>query len=129
MADVLPDEAETLLSEVSVMAHLATCSDDRPHVAPVWYHYEDGIVSILTSGRKLANIRTNPRVALSIQKDTAGDAEWKVTMQGTAAVVEDEEEVMKAAERINPRYGADTDAYPENTLVRIEVGSGTFTRY
>ncbi len=72
MADVLPDEAETLLSEESVMAHLATCSDGRPHVAPVWYHYGDGTVSILTGGRKLANIRENPRVAVSFQKDTAG---------------------------------------------------------
>ncbi len=129
MTAVLPDEAETLLSEESVMAHLATCSDGRPHVAPVWYQYEDGMISILTGGRKLTNIRENPRVAVSIQKDTAGEAEWKVTMQGTANVVEDEEEVMKAAEKINPRYGATADAYPENTLVRISVGSGTFTRY
>ncbi|EFW93385.1 Pyridoxamine 5-phosphate oxidase family protein [Haladaptatus paucihalophilus DX253] len=129
MADVLPDDAEACLAEESVMAHLATCSDDRPHVAPVWYHYDDGTVSILTGGRKLANIRENPRVAVSVQQDTAGRAEWKVTMQGTAMVVEDEEETLKAAERINPRYGADADAYPENTLVKIEVGSGTFTRY
>jgi nitroimidazol reductase NimA-like FMN-containing flavoprotein (pyridoxamine 5'-phosphate oxidase superfamily) len=129
MADVLPDEAETLLEEESVMAHLATSSDERPHVAPVWYHYDDGAVSILTGGRKLANIRENPRVAVSIQKDTAGKAEWMVTMQGTARVIEDQEEALKAAENINPRYGADADAYPENTLVRIDVGSGTFTRY
>ena len=129
MADVLPDEAETLLEEESVMAHLATCSDGRPHVAPVWYQYEDGIVSILTGGRKLANIRKNSRVAVSFQKDTAGEAEWMVAIRGTATVVEDEEEALKAAEKINPRYGATADAYPENTLVRISVGSGTFTRY
>jgi nitroimidazol reductase NimA-like FMN-containing flavoprotein (pyridoxamine 5'-phosphate oxidase superfamily) len=129
MADVLPDEAEILLDEESVMAHLATCSDGRPHAAPVWYHYDDGTVSILTGGRKLENIRENPRVAVSIQKDIAGEAEWKVTMLGTARVIEDKEEALKAAERINPRYGADVDAYPQNTLVRIDVGSGTFMRY
>ena len=129
MADVLPDEAEILLAEESVMAHLATCSDGRPHVAPVWYHYDDGTVSILTGGRKLENIRENPRVAVSIQKDIVGEAEWKVTMLGTASVVEDAEETLKAVEQINPRYGAEADAYPENTLVRIDVGSGTFMRY
>ncbi len=32
-------------------------------------------------------------------------------------MVEDEEEALKAAEKINPRYGATADAYPENTLV------------
>ncbi|WP_458190978.1 pyridoxamine 5'-phosphate oxidase family protein [Haladaptatus sp. NG-WS-4] len=129
MTNPLPDEAERLLFEASVMAHLATSSDDRPHVAPVWYHYDDGTFSILTGGRKLANVRKNPRVAVSIQQDTDGKAEWMVTVQGTATVVEDDEATRAAAARINPRYGASETAYPENTLVRIEVGSGSFTRY
>lgn len=111
------------------MAHLATCVDGRPHVAPVWYHYADGTMEVLTGGRKLANLRENPRVAVSVQKDTRGRAEWRVTIRGTAAVVEDEAETAAATRRINPRYGADETAYPENTLVRIEVGSGTFIRY
>ncbi|WP_458205619.1 pyridoxamine 5'-phosphate oxidase family protein [Haladaptatus sp. NG-SE-30] len=129
MTNPLPDEAETLLSEESVMAHLASSSDDRPHVAPVWYHYDDGTISVLTGGRKLANIRKNPRVAVSIQQDTDGKAEWMVTVQGMATAVEDDEETLAAAAQINPRYGASETEYPENTLVRIEVGSGTFTRY
>ncbi|WP_266078148.1 pyridoxamine 5'-phosphate oxidase family protein [Haladaptatus caseinilyticus] len=129
MTNALPDEAETLLSEESVMAHLATSSNDHPHVAPVWYHYDDGVISILTGGRKLANIRDNPRVAVSFQQDTDGKAEWMMTVQGTATVIEDDEETRAAATRINPRYGAGATAYPENTLVEIEIGSGTFTRY
>ncbi len=129
VTDVLPAEAEALLAEESVIAHLATCTDERPHVAPVWYHYDDGTVSVLTTGRKLANIRRNPRVALSIQKDTDGRAEWMVTMQGTATVVEDEAQKREATARINPRYGAPESAYSENTLVRIEIGSASFTRY
>ncbi|WP_049969926.1 pyridoxamine 5'-phosphate oxidase family protein [Haladaptatus cibarius] len=129
MSNPLPDEAETLLTEESVMAHLATSSDDRPHVAPVWYHYDDGVISILTGGRKLGNIRNNPRVAVSFQQDTDGNAEWMATVQGTATVIEDEEETHEASAKINPRYGASETAYPDNTLVKIEIGSGTFTRY
>lgn len=111
------------------MAHLATCADGRPHAAPVWYAYEDGVVEILTTGRKLANIRENPRVALSIQKDDAGDAEWMVSLRGTATVIEDKDETLAAARRINAKYGAGRDAYSDNVLVRIEVGSASYRTY
>jgi nitroimidazol reductase NimA-like FMN-containing flavoprotein (pyridoxamine 5'-phosphate oxidase superfamily) len=122
-------EVEALLTSGPVMAHLATCSNDRPHVAPVWYHYDDGVVEILTTGQKLRNIRENPRVALSIQKDEGGQAEWMVSLLGTATVVEDEEATREAEARINPKYGADPDAWSGNTLVRIEVGSASSRRY
>jgi nitroimidazol reductase NimA-like FMN-containing flavoprotein (pyridoxamine 5'-phosphate oxidase superfamily) len=111
------------------MAHLATSVDGRPHVAPVWYVYEDGTVTLVTSGRKLANIRENPRVALSVQKDEAGDARWTVTLLGTATVVEDDAAFREANRRINDKYGADESAYRGNTLVRVDVGSATYRTY
>jgi PPOX class probable F420-dependent enzyme len=131
MTDAVPDEAEELITGAPLIAHLATCADGRPHVAPVWYRYEDGLVEVLTSGRKLANVRQNPRVALSIQKDTGGRTEWMVALRGRAAVVEDREEVLAAADRVHSRYPEDADAtaFPENVLVRIEVGSASFRRY
>ena len=111
------------------MAHLATSADGRPHVAPVWYLYEDGVVSLVTSGRKLANVRENPRVALSVQKDEGGDAQWTVTLLGTATVVEDDAAFRDANRRINAKYGADEEAYEENTLVRVDVGTTTYRTY
>ncbi|WP_158055819.1 pyridoxamine 5'-phosphate oxidase family protein [Halorussus halophilus] len=127
----VPPEAERLLTSEPLMAHFATCADDRPHVAPVWYHYEEGagVAEVLTGGRKLANVRENPKVAVSVQKDTAGQAEWMVTLRGTATVIEDDEERKAAAERINPKYGATADEYPENVLVRVEVGSASYQTY
>lgn len=129
MADPVPSEVEALLTSEPLMAHFATCADGRPHVAPVWYHYEGGQLEVLTGGRKLANVRENPRVAVSVQKDEGGRAEWMVTLQGTATVVEDETEQRAAAERINPKYGAEPDEYPENVLVRVDVGSATYQTY
>ncbi|WP_101294541.1 pyridoxamine 5'-phosphate oxidase family protein [Halegenticoccus soli] len=129
MSHTVPPEVEELIADARVMAHLATSVDDRPHVAPVWYDYADGTVEILTSGRKLANVRRNPRVALSIQKDTGGRTEWMVAIQGTATVVEDEGETRAAARRINAKYGAGETAYAENALVRIAVGSATCRLY
>lgn len=127
-ADVSP-EVEDLLESEPLLAHLATCADGRPHVAPVWYRYEDGVVSVLTTGRKLANVRANPRVAISVQKDDRGHARWMVALLGTARVVEDEDATAAAARRINAKYGAGDTAWPENTLVRIDVGSATVRRY
>jgi PPOX class probable F420-dependent enzyme len=129
MGATLPDEAAELLRSEPLMAHLATSVDDRPHVAPVWYRYEDGTVEVVTGGRKLRNIRENPRVALSVQKDVGGDAEWMVALRGTATVIEDDAENREATRRINEKYGADEDAYDQNTLVRIDVASATVRTY
>ena len=125
----VPPEAERLLEGAPVMAHLGTCVEGRPHVAPVWYRYADGVVEIVTTGRKLANIRDNPRVALSIQHDDGGQTQWMVSLLGTATVVDDEADTAAARRRINEKYGAEPDAYAENTLVRIEVGSATYRTY
>ncbi|USZ67488.1 pyridoxamine 5'-phosphate oxidase family protein [Halorussus salilacus] len=129
MANPVPTEAEELLTSEPLMAHFATCAEGRPHVAPVWYHYHDGVLEVLTTGRKLANVRENPRVAVSVQKDDRGRAEWMVSLRGTATVVEDEEARREAAARINPKYGAPAEEYPENVLVRVAVGSAHYQTY
>jgi PPOX class probable F420-dependent enzyme len=127
---VPPDVARLLTSE-PLMAHLATCRDGRPHVAPVWYVYDESTetVELVTTGRKLANVRENPRVALSIQKDEGGHARWTVTLLGTATVVDDREATREATRRINAKYGASEDAWDENRLVRVSVGTASSRTY
>ena len=128
---VVPAEAERLLTSEPLMAHLATCTGNRPHVAPVWYVYDadDEVVELVTTGRKLANLRENSRAALSIQKDAGGDAQWMVSLLGTATVVDDDYATDEATRRINAKYGASEGAYAENTLVRISVGSASYRTY
>ncbi|PSP81610.1 pyridoxamine 5'-phosphate oxidase [Halobacteriales archaeon QS_1_68_20] len=129
MAGPVPDRVAKLLTSEPLVAHLATCSGGRPHVAPVWYRYDDGTVEVVVDGRKLANVRGNPRVALSVQQDQGGNPEWMVTLLGTATVVEDDDVFQAANRRINEKYGAPGDAYAENTLVRVDVGSATSKTY
>lgn len=129
MAETVPSEVEELLTGEPVVAHLATCHDGRPHAAPLWFRYEDGVVEVMTTGRKLANVRRNPRVAISIQHDRDGVPEWMVTIQGTATVVDDEDEIRAANRRINRRYGVGDDAWSENVLVRIDVGTAAHRTY
>jgi nitroimidazol reductase NimA-like FMN-containing flavoprotein (pyridoxamine 5'-phosphate oxidase superfamily) len=126
----VPARVETLLTGDPVTAHLATCKDGRPHVAPVWFRYEDGVVELVTGGRKLAELRENPYVSLSIERSTAGGPEWTVTLRGTAGVVEDDAAYRVANRRINRRYGAAEDTWlGENTLVRVDIGSASYREY
>jgi nitroimidazol reductase NimA-like FMN-containing flavoprotein (pyridoxamine 5'-phosphate oxidase superfamily) len=125
----VPRAAERLLTSEPLMAHLATCRENRPHVAPVWYTYADGVVELVTTGRKLANVRENPRVALSVQKDEGGHARWTVTLLGTADVVDDEAATREATRRINAKYDASEEAWSENRLVRVSVGTASYRTY
>ncbi len=129
MAESIPPEAEDLLTSAVLPAYLATSVEDRPHVAPVWYRYDEGTVEVMTTGQKLANLRRNPRVSLSVQHHDAGDPEWTVTLRGTATIIEDDDAHREANRTINRKYGADPDAWQENTLVRIDVGSASYRTY
>ena len=129
MSQTVPDEVASLLTSKPLVAHLATSLNDRPHVAPVWYLYADDTVELVTGGKKLANIRENPRVALSVQHDEGGHTEWMVSLLGTARVVDDDETFAAVNARINEKYDAEEDAYPENTLVRISVGTVNYQTY
>ncbi len=129
MATGLSEQAEALLTGEPRIGHLATCRGGAPHVAPLWYNVDDGVIEIATTGRKLANLRANPRVALSVQQADEGHPQWGVTVQGTATVVDDEDEGRALVRRINRRYGTDEDAWMENTAVRIEVGTSASWRY
>ena len=126
MSDVVPPEVEELLTGERVVAHLATCVDGRPHVAPLWYLYEDDQVELLTTGRKLANLRQNHRVSLSVARDEDGIPSWMVTLQGSARVVEDEAETREANSRLNRKYGVQEDAWSENVLVRVDVDAAAY---
>ena len=109
MGVTVPDEVAQLLTDEPVVAHLATCRDGRPHVAPLWFRYvgltdvpddqsdEDReVIEIMTTGRKLADLRANPRVALSVQQDEDGHPNWRVVLRGTATVIEDADETRAA---------------------------------
>jgi nitroimidazol reductase NimA-like FMN-containing flavoprotein (pyridoxamine 5'-phosphate oxidase superfamily) len=106
----VPPELEQRLTAEPLTAHLATSRDNRPHVAPVWYLYDDGTVQIVTTGRKLADIRANPYVSLSVEKAEQGLPEWTSTLRGTAEPIEDREAFERTScvvrsEKGSPRQG------------------------
>lgn len=124
----VPDEIESRIADGKHVAFIGTCTDGHPHVAPLWYRYEDGMIEITTTGRKLENLRTNEHVAFSIQTaDEDGMPEWMVSIQGTATVIDDDEASDAGRARIHEKYGIDADAFSENVLVQIDIGTVSYT--
>jgi PPOX class probable F420-dependent enzyme len=81
------DEVEDLLSK-PILAHLAVERNSRPHVSPVWVHYEDGVFYFTTrAGRaKGKALRENPDVSVSIATDTTP---YKaIIIEGKAEIIE-----------------------------------------
>ena len=127
---VVPDDVERRIADATLVAQLGTCVDGKPHIAPLWYRYDDGSIEIATTGQKLANIRRNPSVSLGIQSaDEDGMPDWYVSIFGTATIVEDDEESRAGRRRIHRKYGIDEDSFPKNQLVRIDIGRVSFEEY
>ncbi len=145
----VPEAVETRIRDAPVSAHLATSVGDRPHVAPVWYGYRDGVLYVITGGQKLANVRANDRVSLSIESVEEGVVEWTVTLLGRATVVEDRERIEWAEGWIYDRYpggddvdveeseageGAEDEAESDDpdleyALLEIAIGSASLSTY
>lgn len=135
MGDV-PDELEDLIEGKRLIASLATSVDGQPHVAPVWYRYDEGKLQISTSGKKVRNARENPKVAISIEENENGVPEGMVMFEGKAEIIEDEESVKRISKKIYEKYlGEDveewgdffqkqiTDPVPGTVIIEIEIES------
>jgi PPOX class probable F420-dependent enzyme len=123
------EEWMAFLTDQPRTAKLATVrADGRPHVAPIWIALDDdGTVVFTTHGdsRKGKSIRRDPRVALCVDDDRPPFS--FVTIEGTAEISEDLEEMLRWATRIGGRYmGAEVasaygkrNAVPGELLVRM----------
>ncbi|QLG62472.1 pyridoxamine 5'-phosphate oxidase family protein [Halorarum salinum] len=142
---VVPDRVTDRIADAPLSAHVATSVEDRPHVAPVWYAYEDGSLWITTGGKKLRNVRRNPRVAVSIESaDRAGNVDWNATLLATARVVDDAEREEEVLDAIDRKYRGDTDDRDDagdgdaeadggeesaGALVELRIASATLAEY
>jgi PPOX class probable F420-dependent enzyme len=103
----LPESAKELI-ESGAHAHLATINaDGTPQLSMVWTAIEDGEICIasLTPRQKLANVRRDPRVALSFESPERDDGQGLthyLVVRGRARLTEGGgPELIR---RIAPRY-------------------------
>lgn len=103
----MPEERwRAFLLERPRTAKLATTrKDGRPHIAPIWIDIDDDGSIIFTTGAtslKGRSIRRDPRIALCVDDDQPPFS--FVTLEGTAEISEDPDEMLRAATRIGGRY-------------------------
>lgn len=134
MVKISIEDVEEIVKDKKLIASFATSVGGQPHVAPVWYSYEGGVIQVATSGRKAKNARENPKVALSIEENEDGIPEDMVTIQGTAEVREDVETVKRVSKKIYSKYLGDDvdewdeffrkqteDPYPGSVIIEVEI--------
>ena len=129
MRQMTEEEWKAFLTEQPRTAKLATVRQDgRPHVAPIWIDLdEDGTVVFTTHAESLKgkSIRRDPRVTLCVDDDRPPFS--FVTIEGTAEISEDPDELLRWATRIGGRYmgAANAEAFgkrngvPGELLVRL----------
>ncbi|HAA95091.1 MAG: TIGR03618 family F420-dependent PPOX class oxidoreductase [SAR202 cluster bacterium] len=96
MAKLNQQEIDELLHQ-PMIAHLVTLHrDGRPHVAPVWFLWDEGRPLVMADAKalKVRNIRNNPAVAVSIATPerplsyVVMEGQAKITSDGLESVVE-----------------------------------------
>jgi PPOX class probable F420-dependent enzyme len=111
------DEREAFLREANVAVLGSVDARGRPHAAPVWYLYDDGVFRISTGdgSQKHRNILANPNIILVI--DQRALPYYAVMVQGTADIgtaFSDEDSLRLAVrylgENLGARYAERTDA-------------------
>jgi PPOX class probable F420-dependent enzyme len=103
-----------------VIAHLATImADGGPHVTPVWFDYESGIIRINSArGRvKDRNMRNNPKVALSIL-DPKNPYRY-IALRGRVAEIT-EEGAEEHIDRLAQKY-MNVEKYPHRSAGEVRV--------
>jgi PPOX class probable F420-dependent enzyme len=125
-------QAEEFLAR-RLLGRLATASTDgQPHVVPVWFLWEDGVIWISSyrSTRKVIDLERNPKCALVVDVEEAEGGLTAVMLEGRAELVSSPPNAVKQRiERIYTKYLGvegvlenDPQEWlnsPENVLVKL----------
>lgn len=108
------------------MARMATVSNGKPHLVPVWYYYDGTNILITTpkEARRIKNLKNNPYVSIAIDivNGKPGDISY---LDGKAVIIEGEAEIKddtngSFAKKMYERY-VGKDAL-NNPMVQFSIG-------
>jgi len=105
---------EEILRENQV-GRLGTAVDGRPYVVPMNFVYTNGRIILHThrDGKKVKDVQRNPRVCFEVDRgeimegDDPCEYSWRyrsVIANGTAAIIEEPEEKLKALRLLSDKY-------------------------
>jgi PPOX class probable F420-dependent enzyme len=113
-------EIDAFLNGVHLARVATVRPDGRPHVAPVWYLWEDGCFYFETSHSavKANNLRSNPNIAITVDISEGGLRLRYVILEGQATLIENKGTVKRLTERIYSRY-VGVEALQTPTLIEM----------
>ena len=93
------------------MLKIASIRNNKPHVTPIWYVYQNGKFYISTSSktRKVKNLKRNKNVAFSLDVGEAFADVKAVVGSGTAQIVTDPKLASDVDAKIKIKYLGSTD--------------------
>ena len=93
------------------MLKIASIRDNKPHVTPIWYVYQNGKFYISTSSktRKVKNLKKNKNVAFCLDVGEAFADVKAVVGSGTAQIVTDPKLASDVDAKIKIKYLSSTD--------------------
>lgn len=103
-----------------ILARIATVGkNSAPHIAPMWFVYENGTL-IISTGRdaaKIKNIKNNPAVAVSIDTTEGGFQSGGVILRGKAELVE--KDTLEITKKIYKKYLGSLDNPMAKQLLQL----------
>ena len=104
------------------MLKIASVGDNKPHITPIWYVYENGKFYVSTSSRtrKVKNLKRNKNVAFSLDiGETFADVKAVVGL-GTAQIVTDPKLAREVDAKIKIKYLGSTDHPVAKKLAELD---------
>jgi len=88
-------------------------TENKPHVVPVWFTYDDGKVFVQTDRKsvKVRNLKKNNSVAIAVYS-----AEEAVIIRGKAQIIRDEEEFVKRTRQHISKYNLKLDEQGRDSM-------------
>lgn len=114
-----PTEMQAFLDEGRDLQVASLNGDGSPHLVTMWYLREGDDLTFWTYGKsqKVVNVRRDPRITVLVATGEAYEQLRGVSINGTAEVVDDLDEVLAFGERVYEKYWGPID----NDLVRDGV--------
>ncbi len=103
MAKMNAEQLDAFLAKPRIAMLTSVYADGRPTAVPVWFEWNGGKALVFTSesSEKIARIKANNKVALSVAEGVGVQEAW-VTIEGTATI--ESEGGMALAKRLLPKY-------------------------
>ena len=97
------DEIGEFLSNGHTLQVATIGGDGFPHLAPMWYRYEDGkiVFRSFTKSQKVVNLMRNPNIAVLVEEGKSYDQLRGVMIKGTATLITDRNYILGLYGRVS----------------------------